>query len=348
MAFDNHLMQPLFHLYIGKPGSSFAFEIARKIGLPEDILEDAAGKAGVKNINYDRNLKDIARDKRYWENKRINIRQQEKRLEELINEYEKELAGAKSLRKEIITNAKDEAHNLLKESNRMIENTIRQIKESQAEKEKTKDVRQQLEEFKSAVVEEVKPVESEAEKKIISLANKAKKFKTKEIPEKSGEIPKKEKPLQVGDAVRMIDTMAAGEIVEIKDRMVLVESGSFRFKVSKDKIERISKAEMKKSIRSMQTYREPDPLLSQRKLNFKPEIDIRGVRGEEAIERVRDLLDNALMVQHRNLRILHGKGNGILRQLVRQYLATVNVVKSFRDEHIEMGGSGITVVEMDL
>lgn len=151
----------------------------------------------------------------------------------------------------------------------------------------------------------------------------------------------------MGDAVRMTDTTAAGEIVEIKDKIVIVESGSFRFQVSKSKIERISKSELKKSISSVQTYSEPDPLLSQRKLNFRPEIDLRGVRGEEAIERVRDLIDNALMLQHRNLRILHGKGNGILRELVRQYLATVNVVKSFRDEHIEMGGSGITVVEMD-
>jgi DNA mismatch repair protein MutS2 len=127
----------------------------------------------------------------------------------------------------------------------------------------------------------------------------------------------------------------------------LIESESFRFQVSKDKIERISRAELKKSIRSTPAYRPEDPVLSQRKLNFKPEIDIRGVRGEEAINRVRDLIDNALMVQHKNLRILHGKGNGILRQLVREYLATVNVVKSFRDEHVDMGGSGITVVEMD-
>jgi DNA mismatch repair protein MutS2 len=154
MAFDNHLMQPLFQLTIGKPGSSFAFEIARKIGLPEDILAVASEKVGVKNINYDRHLKDIARDKRYWETKRQSIRQQEKRLEELMAEYETELSGAKTLRKEIIIKAKDEARNLLKESNRMIESTIRQIKESQAEKEKTRDVRQQLEDFKNAVVEE--------------------------------------------------------------------------------------------------------------------------------------------------------------------------------------------------
>jgi DNA mismatch repair protein MutS2 len=212
MAFDNHLLQPLFQLYIGKPGSSFAFEIAKKIGLPEEILNEASGKAGVKNINYDRHLKDIARDKRYWENKRQNIRQHEKRLEELIDEYENELSGAKSLKKEIIAKAKDEAQNLLKESNRVIENTIRQIKESQAEKEKTKDIRQKLEKFKSSVVDDLKPVESHAEKKISSLAEKAKKFKTKETKEEAPQVESNDKPLKIGDAVRMSDTMAAGEI----------------------------------------------------------------------------------------------------------------------------------------
>ena len=346
MAFDNHLMQPLFQLFIGKPGSSFAFEIARKIGLPDDILNAASEKAGVKNISYDRHLKDIARDKRYWETKRQNIRQHEKRLEQLIEEYEKELSGAKSLKKEIISKAKDEAQELLRESNRVIENTIRQIKESQAEKEKTKDVRKQLEEFRENVVDVAKVHESEAERKVNTLAQKARKFKSREKEESAAEHLKKEKPLKVGDAVRMIDTMAAGEVSEIKGDMVLVESGSFRFQVSKERIERISRADLKKSLKPGKVP-EADPSIYMRKLNFKPEIDIRGVRGEEAINRVRDLIDNALMVQHKNLRILHGKGNGILRQLVRDYLATVDVVKSFRDEHIELGGSGITVVEMD-
>jgi DNA mismatch repair protein MutS2 len=349
MAFDNHLMQPLFQLAIGKPGSSFAFEIARKIGLPEDILEEASGKAGVKNINYDRHLKDIARDKRYWETKRQSIRQQEKRLEELMAEYEKELSGAKTLRKEIITKAKDEAQHLLKESNRMIENTIRQIKESQAEKEKTKDIRQQLEEFKNVVEEETKPIETASEEKIASLDTRAKKIRLEPEPVNAKHIPEttKAQPLKPGDAVRMIDTQAAGEIIEIKDKMVQVETGSLRFFVPIDKIERITRSELKKSLRSNQVYRENDPGIVQRNINFKPEIDIRGVRGEEAINQVRELIDNALIVQHRNLRILHGKGNGILRQLVRQYLATVDVVKTFRDEHVEFGGAGITVVEMD-
>ena len=347
MAFDNHLMQPLFKLDIGKPGSSFAFEIARRIGLPESILDEASGKAGVKNINYDRHLKDIARDKRYWETKRRDIRQQEKKLEELIAEYENELSGARSLRKEIIARAKDEAQNLLKESNRMIENTIRQIKEAQAEKEKTKDVRQQLEKFRDTVVNKAGPVESHTEKHIESLARRASRFKPKEKQAKSAENGEREKPVKIGDAVRMIDTMASGEVVEIKNGIVQVETGSFRVSVSLDRLEKICRSELKKSLKSRQVYSEPDPVLSERKLNFKPEIDIRGFRGEEAVSRVRDLIDDALMVQHRNLRILHGKGNGILRQLVRDYLATVNIVKSFRDEHVDIGGSGITVIELD-
>jgi DNA mismatch repair protein MutS2 len=349
MSFDNHLMQPLFQLIIGKPGSSFAFEIARKIGLPAEILAEASGKAGVKNINYDRHLKDIARDKRYWETKRQDIRQQEKRLEELIAEYEKELSGAKTLRKEIITKAKDEAQQLLLKSNRIIESTIRQIKESQAEKKKTKDIRQQFEEFKNMVVEETKPVDTELEEKILELNKKAKKIKMEQEPveEKPVQIVSPLQPLKPGDAVRMIDTVAAGEIVAIKGRKVQVETGSMRILVSDDKVERISRSELKKSLKSNQSHRETDPAVSLRKISFKPEIDIRGVRGEEAINRVRDLIDDALIVQHRNLRILHGKGNGILRELVRQFLATVDVVKSYRDEHVELGGSGITVVEMD-
>lgn len=350
MAFDNHLMQPLFQLTIGKPGSSFAFEIARKIGLPEEILNEASGKAGVKNINYDRHLKDIARDKRYWETKRQSIRQQEKRLEELMAEYDKELSGAKSLRKEIITKAKDEAQQLLKESNRMIENTIRQIKESQAEKEKTKEMRQQLEEFKNIVVEETRPVTTDSEEKIALLSSRAKKIKLDPEPVKEKPVKQdvSEHPLRPGDAVRMIDTQAAGEIIAIEGKKVQVETGSLRFFVPVDRIERISRAELKKSLRSNQVHRENDPAIVQRNINFKPEIDIRGVRGEEAINQVRELIDNALIVRHRNLRILHGKGNGILRHLVRQYLDTVDVVKSFRDEHVEFGGTGITVVEMDL
>ena len=299
MAFDNHLMQPLFQLNIGKPGSSFAFEIARKIGLPEEILNEASEKAGVKNVNYDRHLKDIARDKRYWETKRMNIRQHEKRLEELMAEYEKEISGAKSLRKEIISKAKTEAENLLKESNRVIENTIRQIRESQAEKEKTKDIRQKLEEFRQDVTDNTKPDETAEETKIAALNSKAKKIRRQ--PARVKEKPDADQPLKPGDAVRMKDTLAAGEIVEIKDKMVQVETGNLRFKVPLERVERITKSELKKSIRSHQPTRENDISIVQRNITFKPEIDIRGVRGEEALNRVRDLIDTAIIVQHRHI-----------------------------------------------
>ena len=349
MAFDNHLMQPLFQLITGKPGSSFAFEIARKIGLPEEILNAASEKAGVKNINYDRHLKDIARDKRYWETKRQSIRQHEKRLEELMSEYESELSSAKNARKEIISKAKDEAQKMLSESNRIIENTIRQIKEAQAEKEKTKEVRQQLEEFRELVDDELKPVITPAEQKVAVLNSRVRKIKKEKEPEKDEQAEKeKDQPLKPGDAVRMIDTLAAGELISVKGKKAEVETGSLRFQVPLDRIERISRAELKKSLRSNMPLRENDPGLVQRNITFSPEIDIRGVRGEEAITRVQELIDNALIVRHRHLRILHGKGNGILRQLIRDYLATSDVVKTFRDEHLEFGGSGITVVEMDI
>jgi DNA mismatch repair protein MutS2 len=350
MAFDNHLMQPLFQLTIGKPGSSFAFEIARKIGLPEEILSTASGKAGVKNINYDRHLKDIARDKRYWENKRQNIRQQEKRLEEIIEQYENEMDGIKSLRKEIVAKAKEEAMELLKESNRIIENTIRQIKESQAEKEKTREARLQLEEFRVEVEEDkVSPVNAE-EKMADEPVTEPLKIRVKHHikREKMEEKPLPDQAIKPGDPVRVIETMAAGEVTEVKDKMVQIETGRLRFYVPVDKVERISSSELKKSLRETQPVRENDPALIQRNLSFNPEIDIRGMRGEEALNQVRDLIDNALIVRHRNLRILHGKGNGILRHLVRQYLDTVDVVKSFRDEHVDLGGAGVTVVEMDV
>jgi DNA mismatch repair protein MutS2 len=347
MAFDNHLMQPLFQLQIGKPGSSFAFEIARKIGLPEEILNTASEKAGVKNINYDRHLKDIARDKRYWENKRQNIRQQEKQLEELIESYEKELSEARSVRKEIISKAKDEAKSLLDKSNKIIENTVRQIKEVQAEKEKTREIRQQLEEYKTSFSEETSPKETPSEIKISELKIKVKKFKPLQKSEEKKQEKISEKPLKTGDTVRMKDTLAAGEVIEVRDGLVHVETGNLRIYLPIEKIERISRSELKRSSRTTTGSNIFSNELSQKRIRFNPEIDIRGVRGEEAINQVRDLIDNALMVQHNNLRILHGKGNGILRHLVREYLATVDVVKSFRDEHVEFGGSGITVVEMD-
>ena len=182
---------------------------------------------------------------------------------------------------------------------------------------------------------------------MVQLAGRAKKFRPDNEEPVKKEPAGKDIPLRKGDAVRMADTMACGEIIRIEEGMARIETGSMKIRVPLEKLERISKAEFRKSIRTGRSVTGTDPVIQYRKLDFKPEIDIRGVRGEEALNQVRDFLDTATMIQHRNLRILHGKGNGILRQLVREYLSTMNVVKSFRDEHVEMGGSGITVVEMD-
>lgn len=346
MLFDTTLMQPLFRLDIGKPGSSFAFEIARKIGLPEDLLHEASLKAGVKNVKFDRHLKDIARDKRYWEMKRQNIRKHEKRLEELIDEYEKELSGAKNLRKEIISKAREEARRILEDSNRIIENTVREIKESQAEKERTLEARKKIAEFRQEV-ESLKE-EPEISGRHLELERKTPQVIRKARENKKQDIKTDVSTLKPGDAVRLTDTGVAGEVIEISDNNLTVETGSFRLRVSVSKVEKISKKELKKSLTAGRPLQQTDPLINERKLRFKPEIDIRGVRGDDALEAVRNLVDDAVMVQHRNLRIIHGKGNGILRNLIRQYLATMPVVRSYRDEHVELGGAGVTLVELDL
>jgi len=258
--------------------------------------------------------------------------------------------GTKNLKKEIISDAKKEAQKLLDESNRIIENTIRSIKEAQAEKEKTKEERRKLEQFKDDIQNE-QPQNSEPvyEQKIASLRQKAKKIKLKQVAEKQPETkPDKELPFKPGDTVRMIETMAAGEIISIKGKRAEIETNNIRIRAPLNKIERISRKELRKSIIASASFINAGQSIVPKSLDFKPEIDIRGVRGEEAINIVRNLVDNAFVIRHKNLRILHGKGNGILRQLVREYLATCGIVKTFRDEHVEFGGAGITLVEMDV
>jgi len=234
---------------------------------------------------------------------------------------------------------------MLEESNRIIENTIRQIRETQAEKEKTKEVRQKLEDYKKEIIQKEENVIPD--NKLQELSEKARKIIRKTKTVKQDNEKTEVSTLKPGDAIKLPDIDIIGEAVEIKDDMVTVETGSFRLQVSVDKVIRISKSEYKKSLRKEMPVVVTDPLISERKLRFQPEIDIRGSRGDEALEKVRNLIDDAVMVNHKNLRILHGKGNGILRELVRNYLSTLDVVKSFHDEHVEMGGAGITVVELD-
>ncbi len=336
MLYDRQHLQPLFQLAIGRPGSSFAVEIARKIGLPEDVIQEAAEKVGAEHLDYDKHLQDIVRDKRYWENKRQQIRIKEKRIQEVLDKYEQELADINKQRKEIISKAKDEAKNLLTDTNAKIENTIRKIKEADAEKERTRIARKDLETYKNQVLFE----DNQHSMPKSILKNKAK--RNTEVKQQISET------IQKGDNVRLKGQTAVGKILELQDKQAVVAFGQLKSTVKLNKLEKISNNQLKKENRKYDhLVTTSSEEVRKRKLSFKSEIDIRGMRGEEALQAVIYFIDDAIMVGVGSVRILHGTGTGILRQMIRQYLATVPGVKTFHDEHVQMGGAGITVVELE-
>ena len=347
MLFDTDNMSPLYQLTIGEPGSSFAFEIAKKIGLPGNVLQKASSKVGSEHINFDKNLKDIIRDKRYWEKKRQSIREKEKKLEKTLNEYAHELSSARNMKKEVKKQAQQEAQAMLDEANKKIENTIRQIRESQADKEKTRQARKDYEHFKEQARQQ--EGDQQLEKKLASI-EKQKKHLTDEKPEHSSEekSPSQDKPLSKGDKVRLKNRDAVGEVMDVNEKSLLVAFGNIITTIEKNQLERISEKEYHKEQRETGAGpSEQNFNLSRRRMDFHPELDIRGKRGDEALQMVRDFIDEAIMVNAGRVRILHGKGNGILRELVRKYLNSIDVVSHYRDEHVEYGGAGITVVEFD-
>jgi DNA mismatch repair protein MutS2 len=348
MMYDTNRMEPLFQLEIGKPGSSFAFEIARKIGMPEEILQEATNKIGKDHINFDKHLRDILRDKRYWESKRQRIRQVEKTLEEISSKYEVDLKKLSEQRKQILNDAKSEAEKILSEANRTIENTIREIKENQAEKEKTRAIRQQLESFREDVVKAGTEDDEWIKRKIEKLRQKKEKRKKDREPVKKPAEIKEEKAMEPGCLVRIKGQEIVGEILEVGEKSVVVAFGQLRTSLNRNMLELISNNEAKRETRGInRTKANINQNLSERKLNFKAEIDIRGQRAEEAISNIQAFVDEAAMLDVRELRILHGKGSGILKEVIRNYLKSDPVVKSFRDEHVQFGGTGITIVELD-
>ncbi len=349
MLYDSNKMEPLFQLQIGKPGSSFAFEIARKIGLPEDILQEATNKIGKDHIDFDKHLRDIVRDKRYWETKRQNIRQSEKKLEDLTSTYEENLSEVKKLRKEILDKAKKEAAEILASSNKIVEQTIREIKEASADKEKTREARKKLEEFKEVVIATKDTEDGQIARKMEKIRQRE--IQKKERPQKEetkksvAELPKKSKELEVGSWIKLKDQEAPGIVLEINGSNLVVAFGQLRSVVKADRVELISHNEVKKT-KENYTAARINREINDRKLNFKPRIDLRGMRAEEGLQKMQEFIDEAIMVDAHELHILHGKGNGILRELIRAYLKAEPAVKNFRDEHVQFGGSGITIVEM--
>lgn len=347
MLYDRHLMQPLFKLSIGNPGSSFAVEIARKIGLPEEVIANASEKVGSEYIDMDKYLQDIVRDKRYWESKRQNIRKKEKQLEELTEHYETDIKALEKERKEFLKAAKTDAQQVLNEANARIENTIRQIKEAQAEKEKTKAARQELEAFKATVAEE-KPLDDKIARKIAKIQEREKQKKRDNGTDSTEKKIFKPDVLEIGDAVRLTGQTSVGEIIELQGKNTLVAFGMLKSTVKTDKLEKISKNQLKREQpKTTFVSGQTSDSMHEKRLQFKQEIDVRGMRGDEALQAVTYFVDDAILVGVGRVRILHGTGTGILRQLIRQYLKTVPGVRNFQDEHVQFGGTGITVVEFD-
>lgn len=350
MLYDRHLMQPLFQLQIGNPGSSFAVEIARKIGLPEDVIADASEIVGSEYINADKYLQDIVRDKRYWEGKRQTIRQREKHMEETIAKYEAEIQELEKSRKEIIRKAKEDAERLLQESNAKIENTIRVIKEAQAEKEQTRLARKELSDFRESMESlEKANIEEKIARKMEKLREKQDRKKEKKPrPDKPQAVqaPKVE-PITIGSNVKIKGQTSVGEVMEISGKNATVAFGMIKTSVKLDRLERTNaapakKQEPKSTFISTQTHDE----MYEKKLNFKQDIDVRGMRGDEAIQAVTYFIDDAILIGMGRVRILHGTGTGILRTLIRDYLKTIPGIAHFQDEHVQFGGAGITVVDL--
>lgn len=352
MLYDRHLMQALFQLQIGNPGSSFAVEIARKIGLPEDVIADASEIVGSEYINADKYLQDIVRDKRYWEGKRQTIRQREKHMEETIARYQAEMEELQKSRKEIIRQAKEEAERLLQESNARIENTIRTIKEAQAEKEKTRLVRQELADFRESIDNLTsKEQEDKIARKMEKLKEKQNRKKekkqngTKEQP--TVQQTPKATPITEGCPVRIKGQSSVGEVLEINGKNAVVAFGSIKTTVKTERLERSNAIPQKQeSAKSSFVSNQTQDSMYEKKLNFKQDIDVRGMRGDEALQAVTYFVDDAILVGMSRVRILHGTGTGILRTLIRQYLQTIPGVRHFADEHIQLGGAGITVVDL--
>ncbi len=355
MLYDRHEMRPLFTLEIGRPGSSFAVEIARKIGLPEDLIKQASDIVGSDYVDMDKYLQDIVRDKRYWENKREQVRLKEKKTDNLLTQLEGELAELQQQRKEILGAAKQEANRILNESNAKIEQTIRQIKEAQAERTETKLIRQNLVTYKQSLEETSQQTDEKILRKIQKIRRKEENKKNRPQSEQLEDATKgkprpnaQPTPLQVQETVTIKGQQTPGTIVEIKGKKAKVVFGMVQTTVPLDQLVRSTLMVKKTDENPYKTLgRRTTEEVHEKKLHFKLEIDVRGMRGNEALQAVMYYIDDAIMTGVNRVRILHGTGTGALRQLIRQYLGTVKSVRDYHDEHVQFGGAGITVVELD-
>ena len=330
MLYDRHLMQPLFQLSIGNPGSSFAVEIARKIGIPADVIQEAESIVGSEYVNMDKYILDISRDKRYWENKRSELKQERKKLDQLVARYESDIQKLVEQRREILKEAKTEAKEIVSQSNASIEKAIH-------------DIKKQIEDLKSRLAD---TDSDEATEKLNALTAKIRKKKDKKKKPTDATSILAKPVLKAGDCVTIEGSSSVGQIIAIDGKNATVAFGNFKSVVSLNKLEpTIRKASATPKKDSFVSAATSDDMRD-RQLQFKQDIDVRGMRADEALQAVSYFIDDAIQFNIKQVRILHGTGFGILRQRIREYLNTVSGVKSFRDEHVQFGGAGITVVNL--
>ena len=378
MLYDRNEMRALFQLSIGQPGSSFAIEIARKTGLPEEVINDASDSVGREYIQSDKYLQDIVRDKRYWEGKRQTIHQHEKKLEARGEKLEASIEEIEQERKAILRRAKEQAEELLSQANKKIENAIREIREQQAEREATRRIREEMEQFKQEVegidtrqndelIERKMRQIEERKKRKEERKNEKLKAKSEEsataqpsptgTAEGNSSLSTHQSSLLPGSTVRIKGLTSIGTIEKIDGKQAVIVFGSMRTKMRLDRLEP-AKAPVKEQTKAEERNAQISgsyatlgagtrAAIDSRKMNFHQDLDVRGMRGDEAIQAVTYFIDDAILVGMSRVRILHGTGTGILRQLIRQYLATVPNVAHFRDEHVQFGGAGITVVDIE-
>lgn len=370
MLFDAANIAPLFQLEIGLPGNSFAFELARKMGMPESILKEAEAKAGEEFVGIERNLRKIARNRKTLDEKLQKVKIADRTLESITDKYQKEIEDIQKQKKTIIEEAKKEAEQIIKGANKQVENTIRTIKESQADKEKTMGARKELQGFMAALgamkSREQKERDEYLEKKKAQLEKRQEKEKARKArrAERAGEREREEMereeaearrmeqfrtaPLKVGEKVRIKENGMVGEVSKVSGKAVTIIIGNITSKMPLDRVERISSNEFKTAVKqtAKPVYQQEDASIKERKLNFRSELDVRGERLSDALDIVTHYVDDAMMLGMGTVRIIHGKGTGVLREEIQKYLRTIPGI-SCHDEHIQMGGTGVTIVEID-
>lgn len=343
MLYDRQHLRPTFQLSIGNPGSSFALEIARNTGLPSDVIERAREIVGSDYVNLDKYLLDIQRDRRYWTNKRLTIKEKEHKLDKLLETYESSSSDLKSQRSAILKAAKEEAKEIVAGANAMIERSIHEIRKADAEKERTRQVRRELEEYKKSLEEDH---DSSADPKVLQpLRHKSRKKAA--APKDNIKTEKGRKEFEAGDYVRMSDGGVVGRILGVNGKKAEVAFGALRTIVELTKLQPAQKPKPTGTSTILTVSSSTSEESRKRQLNFKNEIDVRGMRADEALQAVTYFLDDAVQFSASRLRILHGTGHGILKTLIRQQLKSNPNVRDFRDEDVRFGGAGITVVDLE-